>query len=118
MSTGSHVLKNFAKGRYVGVCLKRSLNSYKLHKLWPHPCLMGWGGLGRERKGEGSLKMTSMCSGSCNLDVTLPLPASPLGRSLKDWGKGESMDPSKTVTIKFGDRQRGRAPTEEGMTQH
>lgn len=30
--------------------------------------------------------MTSMCAGSCNLDVILPLPANPLGRSLKDWG--------------------------------
>lgn len=101
--------------------MKRSLKSYKLHKLWPHPCLMGWGSLNSSGKGGKAGRkpeMTSMCAGSCNLDVTLPLPANPLGRSLKVWGKGESMDPRKTVTIKFWESQRGWAPTEKGMTQH
>lgn len=54
--------------------------------------------LGRERKKEGSLKMTSMCAGSCKLDVAL--------FALKDRGGRESRDPSKTVTMKSGKGQR------------
>lgn len=52
VSTGSRVLINFAKGRYFGVCLKRSLKSFKFHKPWPHLCLMRWGGPDSSGKGE------------------------------------------------------------------
>lgn len=104
VSKGSHVLVNFAKGRYFAVFFKEVPEKLQAPQTLA-PCLPGGVGvaqiiLGREGQvwGEGSLKMTSMCAGSAAA-VCPPSPANLLGRGLKD--------SSETAMLKFEEGQRG-----------
>lgn len=107
VSAGSHIPVNFVKERYFVVFPKRSLKSFVPHKLRPHLCLMAWGGgADISGKGEKEGRKPENDFHVCKLMRARCCPVSPSGRDLKNWGRGESRDPSQIVPMKFGKGQR------------
>lgn len=84
VSTGSHILVNFAKERYFVVFSKKSLKSFMPHKLRPHLCLMAWGDPDISEKGEKEGRKPENDFHVCRLMQARCCPVSPSGRDLKD----------------------------------
>lgn len=123
LSTGSYVL--VICKRKLSWCFLKEVPEVHASQTLPDGMGVAWIVSGGERKRgggrvKGSLKMTSMCASSCNLDVSRPCLPTLQGGALRT-GRGNLGNPVKWPHWKLGRSNRaGRpwGPAEEGMMWH